>query len=158
MIRPENVAPTGYGLAMSVGYLLSNLVGHLPMLAVLVAGFVLVSARGRAIGPRSAGLARLGLAVLTVTVVLQLAWSVALPRVLSSLDSTTRFGIASFVIGMFLALLSAAGIALILAAVVTRAPAGPGPPHGPAATYEPGAAYGPGAPYEPGTLNGPGTP
>jgi hypothetical protein len=133
---------------MSVGYFLSNLVGHLPLLAVLAAGFVLVSARRRSVGARSAGLARAGLAALAVTVVLQIAWAMTIPALMDGLDSTTRFGIASFVIGMFLAVFFAAGVALILAALLTRTPAGP-LPFGPGEGPQPAQSHVPGRPYAP---------
>ena len=132
---------------MSVGYFLSNLVGHLPLLGVLVAGFVLVSARRQTIGARSASLARLGLAALLVSVILQLAWAMAIPRLMDTLDSTTQFGLAASVIGIALAVAFAAGIALILAAVVTRTSSGPAAPYGPGDQFIPSQAYTPTQPH-----------
>jgi hypothetical protein len=133
---------------MSVGYFLSNLLGHLPLLGVLIAGFVLVSARRPAIGARSASLARLGLVALLVSVILQLAWSTAIPQVMDTLDSTTQFGLAASVIGILLAVAFAAGVALILAAVVTRSPSGPAPPYGPGDQFTPSQTYSPAQPTD----------
>ena len=128
---------------MSVGYFLSNLLGHLPLLGVLIAGFVLVSARRPTIGARSASLARLGLITLLGSVILQLAWAMVIPELMDTLDSTTQFGLAASVIGIILAVVFAAGVALILAAVVTRTPSGPAPPFGPGDQPIPGQAYRP---------------
>jgi hypothetical protein len=132
---------------MSVGYFLSNLVGHLPLLGVLIAGFVLVSARRQTIGARSTSLARLGLIALLVSVILQLAWAMAIPRLMDTLESTTRFGLAASVIGIILAVFFAAGIALILAAVVSRTPSGPPPPYGPGDQFTPSQTYTPTQPH-----------
>jgi hypothetical protein len=126
---------------MSVGYFLSNLVGHLPLLGVLVAGFVLVSARRQTIGARSASLARLGLVALLVSVILQLAWAMVIPQLMDTLESATRFGVAASIIGIILAVSFAAGVALILAAVVTRTPSGPAPPYGPGDQFIPSQTY-----------------
>ena len=115
----------------AMGSLLSGVIAQLPLLAVVIGGFVVVSARRAQIGARSALLARLGLAVLALDVVLQGLWTVTLPRLISSLDMNyTRFGVFSFGVGMILTILYAAATALLVAAVVTR-PARSGPAHVP---------------------------
>lgn len=113
---------------MSVGYLFSGLLGHLPLLAVLIAGFVLIATRRRWLGARSVLLARLGLGALALASVLQLAWSMLIPTLYSRLDySTTRYTLLFSLSGLVTALISAAGVALLIAAVVTR---GNGPTFG----------------------------
>ena len=108
---------------MSVGYLLSGVLGHLPLLAVLIAGFVLVAARRERIGPRSVLFARLGLGGLLLGSLLQLAWTALLPTLYSRLDySVMRYGLLFSGIGLVTALLSAAGVGLLIAAIVTRSP------------------------------------
>ena len=114
----------------AMGSLLSGVIAQLPLLAVVIGGFVVVSARRAQIGARSALLARLGLAVLVVDIVLQGLWTVTLPRLISSLDMNySRFGVFSFGVGLLLTILFAAAIALLIAAVVTRSAPVPGP-HG----------------------------
>jgi hypothetical protein len=131
---------------MTVGYLFSGLLGHLPLLAVLIVGFVLVATRRDRLSPRSMLFARLGLGALMLGSLLQFAWTMLIPMLYSSLDySATRYGLVFGLIGLITALISAAGVGLLIAAVVTRgsAPgfagsvpggqpfAGPPPRHGP---------------------------
>jgi hypothetical protein len=133
-----------------MGLLFSGVVVQLPLLAMLIAGFVLISARRARIGARSALLARIGLAVLAVNLVFQAIWTMLFPRLLSSLDLEYRqFGMLSFGAGLILTVLLAAGIALLIGAIVTRAdPATP--PWNPG-TYAPAspAGSGPGTPTRP---------
>ena len=115
--------------AMTVGYLFSGVITHLPVLAVLIAGLVLVSARGARLGARSTMLARFGLGVLLAGQILDVVWFMMLPQIIASTDYASRsYGIMSLVVGIMLALLIAAGLGLLIAALVTRAPAGPGGP------------------------------
>ena len=110
-----------------MAYVFSGLLGQLPMLAVLIAGFVLVSTRRARIGARSATLALAGLGLLTFDLVLQSIWNVLFPRLVASLDlRAASFGLASFGVGLILALLTAIGIGLLIAALVSRSPRGPG--------------------------------
>ena len=112
----------------AMGALFSGVVVQLPLLAVLVTGFVLVSGRRAAIGGRSALLARVGLAVLTVSVLLQVLWTALFPWLLAALDlNYSRFGVLSFAVGLVLSLVHAAAIALLVAAIVTRARQEPQP-------------------------------
>jgi hypothetical protein len=116
---------------MSVGFLFSSLLGQLPLIAVLVVGLVLVSSRAARMGPRSALFARLGLAALALSCVLGLAWGLLLPTLYSRLDySVTQYGLLFSGFGLITALLSAAGIGLLIAAAVSRSP-GPGFESGP---------------------------
>jgi len=106
------------------------------LLAVLITGFVLVAARSARLGPRSVLLARLGLGALVLGSLLQIAWTLLLPTLYSTLDySVARYGLLFSGFGLVTALVSTAGVGLLIAAVVTRRP-GPGfpgrpPPGGP---------------------------
>ncbi len=125
-----------------MGLLFSGVVVQLPLLAVLIAGFVLVSSRRTRIGTRSALFARIGLALLAVDLVFQAIWTVLFPRLITSLDlEYTQFGVLSFGVGLILTVLTAAGIALLIGAIVTRtAPAAPAydpGPYGAPDTYAP---------------------
>jgi hypothetical protein len=141
---------------MSVGFLFSSLLGQLPLIAVLVVGLVLVSSRAARMGPRSALFARLGLAALALSCVLGLAWGLLLPTLYSRLDySVTQYGLLFSGFGLITALLSAAGIGLLIAAAVSRSP-GPGFADGPPGG---GAGFAPGPPgggqgFAPGPIGG----
>jgi hypothetical protein len=111
---------------MSVGYLFSGMLGHLPLLAVLIAGFVLVATRRERLGPRGTLLARLGLGALLLASLLQFAWQMLIPVLYESLDySATQYGIVFGLIGLITSVISAAGVGLLIAAAVSRNP-GPG--------------------------------
>jgi len=121
---------------MSVGFLFSGVLGHLPLLVVLVAGFVLIATRRAWLGPRSVLLARLGLAALALSSLLQLAWTMLIPTLYSTLDySMMRYSLLISVSGLVTSLISAAGVGLLIAAVVSRSPgpafSGPPPTGGP---------------------------
>jgi hypothetical protein len=108
---------------MTVGYLFSGVLGHLPLLAVLIAGFVLIAARRARLGPRSVLFARLGLGALVLGSLLQIAWTLLIPVLYSRLDySATRYGLLFSGVGLVTALVSAVGVGLLIAAVVTRSP------------------------------------
>jgi hypothetical protein len=112
-----------------MAYVFSALLGQIPMLAVLVIGFVLVGTRRSRLGPRSATLAMAGLGFLTFDHVLQTLWTVLFPRLVASLDlRPSGFGMISFTVGLVLALLTAVGIGLLIAALVTRSPPPADPP------------------------------
>ena len=137
---------------MSVGYLFSGMLGHLPLLAVLVAGFVLIATRRAWLGPRSVLLARLGLGALALGSLLQVAWTMLIPMLYSTLDySVMRFNLLFSVSGLVTSLISAAGVGLLIAAVVTRSP-GPAFPGQPPTGGPPFA----GPPYQGGPPFGPG--
>ena len=130
---------------MSVGYLFSGMLGHLPMLAVLIAGFVLVAARRERLGPRSTLFARLGLGALVLGSLLQMGWTVLFPALYSSLNySPSDYGVAFALIGLMTSVISAAGVGLLIAAVVSRGPAGGFGGPGPGASFAGGQAFGAG--------------
>lgn len=145
---------------MTVGYLFSGVITHLPILAVLVTGLIVVGTRKARLGPRSATMAQLGLGLLVLGQVLEIIWFMLLPEIISSMDYSSRnYGIMTLIVGLFLAALVAAGLALLIAALVTRTPTGAAGPYepaqpGPAGPY--GAAQpGPTGPYEPAQPAGP---
>ena len=106
-----------------MAYVLSSFAVQLPMLAVLIAGFVLVSGRRARLGPRSTMLAMIGLAVLTLELVMSWVWNIMFPRLIDTFDlTTTALGVVSFAVGVVLAVVTAAGLALLIAALVTRPP------------------------------------
>ena len=136
---------------MTVGYLFSGVLGHLPLLAVLIAGFVLIAARRARLGPRSVLFARLGLGALVLGSLLQIAWTLLIPVLYSRLDySATRYGLLFSGVGLVTALVSAVGVGLLIAAVVTRSPgpafAGQPPSGGPYAgpPFDSGQSFGAG--------------
>ncbi|MEV4707222.1 hypothetical protein [Actinoplanes sp. NPDC049316] len=123
---------------MSVGYLFSGVITHLPVLAVLVAGLVLVATRRARLGRRSTSLAQLGLGALLLGQILDIAWFVLLPRIIGSLDYSTRtYGVLTLAVGIVLAVVVAAGVALLIAALVTRSPEGQDEPFGSSPYQEP---------------------
>ncbi|MFI7545810.1 hypothetical protein [Actinoplanes sp. NPDC049599] len=150
---------------MSVGMLFVGQVGQLPLLAVLVVGFVVLGSRGKRLGARSVLLARLGLGTLTLGMILGIAWTMLIPTLYSRLDySVARYSLLFSGLGLITSLLSAAGIALLIAAVVSRES---GPPFqdgpfagGPAAGGAPADAAAGGASFSgqppPGGQSGPG--
>jgi len=104
-----------------MAYVFSGLVGQLPMLIVLIAGFVLVGSRRTRIGARSATLSLTGLGLLTFDLILQSIWTILFPRLVVSLDlRAASFGLASFSVNLILTILTAIGIGLLIAAVVSR--------------------------------------
>jgi hypothetical protein len=122
--------------------LFGNLVLHLPVLAVLIVGLVLVSAPGR-LPARGARLARGGLLLMLANEVLSLIWSMVFPHVvvrrahgeggLSIIAAGYLSAAVSFVLGVIFAI----GLALLIFGLVTgrRAPASP-PPY----EYDPSGA------------------
>ncbi|ROP32309.1 hypothetical protein EDD30_5247 [Couchioplanes caeruleus] len=121
---------------MSAGYLLSAVVSHLPLLAVLVAGLVVVSVRRAHLGPRSVMFARLGLGLLLASQLLNMVWLAVFPHVVESMAARSSYTMVSASVGIVLSLLLAAGVGLLVTAVVTRAPASaPGVPAAPGAAF-----------------------
>ncbi|MFI7600970.1 hypothetical protein [Actinoplanes sp. NPDC049681] len=113
---------------MTVGYLLSGVLTHLPVLAVLITGLVLVTSRQARLGPRSTMLARLGLAALILGELLGAVWVIVFPQLIHSLDyRPSTYGVVTFGVSLVLSVLTAAGVGLLIAAVVTRAPGGSAP-------------------------------
>lgn len=120
--------PSATVTAMTVGYLFSGVLTHLPVLAVLIVGLVLVASRRARLGPRSTMLARLGLAALILCQVLDVVWLLVFPQLIRSIDyRPSTYGVLTSGVGILLSGLMAAGLGLLVAALVTRAAGGGGP-------------------------------
>ncbi|MEV6596932.1 hypothetical protein AB0M36_08730 [Actinoplanes sp. NPDC051346] len=118
---------------MTLEFVLLTIAGHSPLLAVLIAGLALLSARRARLGPRSVTLARLGLSVLLVSKLLSLLWDLAFPLLMYSpvyLEQQDYLRLTR-VVSIVVTLLSAAGLAVLIAAVLARAQAGGAPTPGP---------------------------
>ena len=134
---------------MSAGYLFPAVLIHLPLLAVLIVGLVLVAQRRARIGARSALLAQLGLSALILDTIAQAGWSVALPQLYDSFASSAM-SLAPLIglVGLVLTLLLTLGVALLIAAVATRT--GPAESFAGMPTYAAaGQAYQPQTPAQP---------
>ncbi|MFI5931524.1 hypothetical protein [Actinoplanes sp. NPDC051494] len=106
---------------MSVGYFISVFAGHVPMLAVLIGGAVLLASRRERLGKRSANMAYLGLGALALGQIIGLIWTLSLPSLYQALGSSvTSYGMVSFGFTAVTTLLGAAGLGLIIAALVVR--------------------------------------
>ncbi|GAB1642793.1 hypothetical protein KRMM14A1259_32160 [Krasilnikovia sp. MM14-A1259] len=107
---------------MNLLYLVNILAGHLPMLAVVVGGFVLLGVRRARLGKRVTSLAQAGLAALALAIALQSAWSAALPFLIQRGVLDVRgSGPVLFIVGMATSVLVAGGVGLLLGAVLARA-------------------------------------
>jgi hypothetical protein len=110
-----------------MAFAFSSLVVQLPLLVVLIAGFVLVSSRRAQLGARSTTFAMIGLALLTAELVLSMIWTISFPRLVTSLDlEPSSFGLVSAGISLILTSLTAVGLGLVIAALVSRPAADPG--------------------------------
>jgi hypothetical protein len=104
-----------------MAFAFSNFVVQLPLLVVMIAGFVLVVTRKTRLGGRSTTFALIGLSLLTAELVLTLIWTTAFPSIVTSLDlEPSAFGMISAGVGLVLTAITAAGLALLLAALVSR--------------------------------------
>jgi hypothetical protein len=116
---------------MMAVYGLSVVVVQLPTLVVLVAGIALLTTRRATLPPRSVQLGVAGCVALLVGALVGLAWSVSLPLLVSQGGAVnfTNVSLLSLLVGGVLALLHAAGLGLLIAAVLgsVRAPAPPTP-------------------------------
>ncbi|WP_305789529.1 hypothetical protein [Symbioplanes lichenis] len=112
---------------MSVGYVLSIMVGLLPEAGVLLAGSILVArTRGR-LGRRSTTLAQLGLGALAAGLVLSFLWSLLIPTLVGGAAvSASVWQLLNLLVGLIRTVFSAGGIALLLGALLTRSPDGRG--------------------------------
>jgi hypothetical protein len=115
--------PTGtVGRVISIGSFFGIAVVQLPVLVALIVGLVLLAGPGRQLPPRSRLLARFGLILLLVERLVALAWSAFVPQLLAQLDLdggvVHTYAIASALVGFLLALLAAAGIGLLVAALL----------------------------------------
>lgn len=117
-----------------MAYAFSGFVLQVPLLIVMIAGFVLVSSRKARLGGRSTMFALIGLSLLTLELVMSGIWNIMFPRLVAELDlQVSSFGMISLAVGLVLTLLTAVGIGLLIAALVSRPaadPAFPEPPPG----------------------------
>ncbi|GAB1694135.1 hypothetical protein [Krasilnikovia sp. M28-CT-15] len=106
---------------MNAMFLFNVVVGHVPLLAVLVFGFARLAAHRARLGHRTTTLARAGLGVLALVMALEMVWSALFPVLLGqSYLTPTQYGVASFGVGMVLSVAGATGIGLLVAAVIAR--------------------------------------
>jgi hypothetical protein len=114
----------------SIGPFVGILMVQFPVLAVLVAGLIILSMPGRQLPGRSGWLARAGLGVLLAQVIASMVWSGVFTQIVvqSPFDmSVSQYGILSAIVGFMLAVFFAAGLGLLIAAFVSaRSPAFPG--------------------------------
>ncbi|WP_433369692.1 hypothetical protein ACQPZX_44050 [Actinoplanes sp. CA-142083] len=107
---------------ISLGVFLGSFVVQLPVFAVLVVGLILLTAQGARLPRRTLQLGRAGLAVMLAEGLASMVWSALLPQIISSLDFevgwTRTYGLINAGVGLVLALLFAAGIALLIAALL----------------------------------------
>jgi hypothetical protein len=118
-----------YSLASFFGIFLVQL----PLLAVIVLGLLLLASPGRRLPARSLLLARAGLAAMLAETIVSMAWSALLPQLFARLDHggpmLRTFGFASTIVGFAMAVLFAAGLGMLVAALLTaRDPSAPPPP------------------------------
>ena len=122
-----------FGGVISLGLFFGVFVVQLPVLAVLVLGLILLTTQGARLPRRSLQLGRFGLVVLLAESLGSMIWSVLLPQIISSLDFATgwtrTYGLINAAVGLVLALLFAAGIGLLIGAILAaRQPSyGPAP-------------------------------
>ena len=106
------------------GMLAGQLVINLPLAAVLVAGLVVLLMRRATLPRRAVTCGVAGLAVLAAAVLGGVLWSLAFPALVTSdVVEIRSFGFLSAVVGFVLAAVQAAGVALLVAAALTREPA-----------------------------------
>jgi hypothetical protein len=115
--------PTGtVGRVISLGLFFGVFVVQLPVLAVLVVGLVLLTTQGARLPRRSLQLGRAGLVVMLAESLGSMAWSVLLPQIISGLDHEVgwarTYGLINAAVGLVLALLFAAGIGLLIGALL----------------------------------------
>ncbi|MFI5494600.1 hypothetical protein [Actinoplanes sp. NPDC051859] len=117
---------------MSFGYTLASILPQLPILAVLITGFIMIAMRRDRLSARSALLARLGLSALIAGQVVNTLWILVLPQLFRAVRSRSDYQFLLTGSGLVVSLLLTVGIALLIAAVVTRGPAtDPGRPFAP---------------------------
>ena len=120
-------------------YAIPQLLFATPTVVTLVIGIVLIAVRRDRLGPRSRGLGIAGCAVLLVDGLVNTAYTVALPQLLRE-RSISDLNLVIGVSGLFFVILNCAGLALLVAALVTAAGGRPAPPP-PAPWGPPHAAY-----------------
>lgn len=135
--------------------LIGQFVVQLPLLVIVVIGGILLLTRRGQLPQRGTNLGLVGLGLLVLSVLADTVWYASLPALFrSDVMSYGRSGMISFVAGLLLALLHAAGIGMLVMGLVSRAePAPAGHGFGPAPTG-PGFAGFPGVPGTPGAPGG----
>ncbi|HEY0697825.1 MAG TPA: hypothetical protein VGD43_08445 [Micromonospora sp.] len=148
---------------MVFGLMAGQLFSRLPLVVVLIVGAVLLSTRRARLPRRAFSLGIGGIVLLVVTALLGVGWTLAIPYLARNLDlGGTDFTSVITGAGFLLTLLDAAGIGLLVAAVLAGAassvripPTGPGafpPPGGPGPFPPPTGVFPPPAgpgPYPP---------
>lgn len=129
------------------GYLFSQLIVLIPLLALVVAGVILAVRRRPVIGGRRAGFVLTGTALLGLHLVASLIWALAFPTLITDLDiPASQFSVLVSTVNVLTTILMIAGLALLLAAAVSRPRPAPGEhPYRPG---HPQGGYGP-APQQP---------
>ncbi|MEU8814299.1 hypothetical protein [Actinoplanes sp. NPDC048796] len=106
----------------AIGPFIGILMVQFPVLAVLIAGLVIVSMPGRRLSGRAGVLARAGLGVLLAEVVASMIWSAVFTQIVAQgpFDmSVTQFSVVNAIISFLLAVFFAAGLGLLIAALVS---------------------------------------
>ena len=121
-------------IVFPIGALTGSLLVQLPVLAALIAGLVVLSMPGRRLPGRAGLLARGGLLVLLVQTLAATVWNAAFQQILISarLDySVTEFGVLNAIVNFMLSVAFAAGLGLVIAALVAgrRGPSSVGGDH-----------------------------
>ncbi|WP_250001931.1 hypothetical protein [Actinoplanes sp. M2I2] len=105
---------------IAIGSFVGFFVVQLPVLAVLVAGLVVLSSPARRLPGRSHQFARAGLIVLLAETLASIAWNIAFTQIVARTGfSMTQVGLAGSIVGFMLAVLFAAGLGLLIAAFAT---------------------------------------
>ena len=117
------------------GYFFSQLIVLVPMLVIVVVGVVLAIRRRAVIGGRRVAFALAGLALVALHLVATAVWSATFPSLVGNLDmGASEFGILLSVVSVIMTILLVAGVALLLAAALSRGD----PPTGGPAEHPPG--------------------
>jgi len=102
------------------GNLLGHLLAILPTLLVLVVGLILVAVSGKRLPGRARVLAFLGGAVLLLSLFLGLVWGIMVPTLIRDRTfSPADFAPINLVVTLLLSLMQAAGIGLLIGALLS---------------------------------------
>jgi hypothetical protein len=105
------------------GTVVGQLVVQLPVVLVLVVGLILVAVRGRRLSGRARSLGFAGIGLLLLGALMSAAWSIAIPSIVLDNHLTSReYGPLSAGVGTLLGIWHAAGLALLIGAVVSLSP------------------------------------
>lgn len=127
---------------MTAGYSFYIFGMHLPTLVALVVGLVLLLRRRPTLGRRRATLAMLGIIALLITELVGATWSILIPLMPGFVDyGGPAFLILNYAAGIISTVLGAAGVALLIAAAISRPRPAPTagyptlPPYDPPSTF-----------------------